>query len=142
MNQGKYPITIEVNNQSYSLKVAAQHSLLQVLRDQLNLTGSKECCEEGECGACTVLLDGVGGGGEWLPGDDHRRSVTGRAARPTAGGFTGARRRAGGFCIPGMIMAGKYLLETNALARLHLDGRRGGSGRSQTRPYGGRGCAT
>ena len=52
------PIELTVNGRRRALQVAAHHSLLDVLRDDLRLTGTKECCLVGECGACTVSLDG------------------------------------------------------------------------------------
>ena len=52
------PIELTVNGRRRALQVAAHHSLLDVLRDDLQLTGTKECCLVGECGACTVSLDG------------------------------------------------------------------------------------
>src|SRR5947207_11286694 len=51
-------ITFSVNNQSKTLKVYPMERLLDVLREQLRLTGTKEGCGEGECGACSVLIDG------------------------------------------------------------------------------------
>ena len=52
------PIELTVNGRRRALEVAVHHSLLDVLRDDLGLTGTKECCLVGECGACTVILDG------------------------------------------------------------------------------------
>ena len=51
-------ISLTVNGAVRTLDVQIHHTLLETLRDQLNLTGTKECCAEGECGACTVLLNG------------------------------------------------------------------------------------
>ena len=52
------PIEVTVNDRPRALEVAVHHTLLEVLRDDVGLTGSKECCVVGECGACTVLIDG------------------------------------------------------------------------------------
>ena len=52
------PIEVTVNDRARVLEVAVHHTLLEVLRDEVGLTGSKECCVVGECGACTVLIDG------------------------------------------------------------------------------------
>ena len=55
---GLIAIELEVNGRRRALEVEARHTLLDVLRDELGLTGAKECCLVGECGACTVILDG------------------------------------------------------------------------------------
>jgi aerobic-type carbon monoxide dehydrogenase small subunit (CoxS/CutS family) len=52
-------ITLRVNGESREIAVLPHHTLLEVLREDLGLTGTKHGCELGECGACTVLLDGV-----------------------------------------------------------------------------------
>jgi carbon-monoxide dehydrogenase small subunit len=54
----KKEITLDINGREQTISVAANDTLLEVLRDQLDLTGSKESCGEGVCGSCTVHLDG------------------------------------------------------------------------------------
>lgn len=53
-----YPITLDVNGAPYPLTVDAHASLLHTVRDQVGLTGSKEGCDDSECGACMMLIDG------------------------------------------------------------------------------------
>jgi len=54
----KLPLQIEINNKPYSLQVEPRVTLLDLLREQLNLTGTKKGCDLGQCGACTVHVDG------------------------------------------------------------------------------------
>jgi xanthine dehydrogenase YagT iron-sulfur-binding subunit len=55
----KIPVNLEVNGVKYSVKVEPRVTLLDLLREQLNLTGSKKGCDRGQCGACTVHVNGV-----------------------------------------------------------------------------------
>jgi xanthine dehydrogenase YagT iron-sulfur-binding subunit len=52
------PVTLTVNGEQHSLTIDTRTSLLDLLREHLGLTGSKKGCDQGQCGACTVLLDG------------------------------------------------------------------------------------
>lgn len=120
MHAPTVPVEVRINGRPHAIDVAAHHSLLDVLRDQLHLTGSKECCAEGECGACTVLLNGravcsclV------LAAEVHEADVVtieGLAADgkldPIQAAFLETGAVQCGFCIPGMIMAARHLLNT------------------------------
>ena len=55
----KIPLNLKVNNKAYSLKVEPRVTLLDLLREELDLTGTKKGCDHGQCGACTVHVDGV-----------------------------------------------------------------------------------
>jgi len=55
----KHKISLKVNGQRYELEFEANKTLLRLLRDDLEMTGTKCACERGDCGLCTVLLDGV-----------------------------------------------------------------------------------
>jgi carbon-monoxide dehydrogenase small subunit len=98
------------------------HTLLEVLRDQLGLTGTKECCSCGECGACTLLLDGEAVDSCLILGveADGKSVVTieGLASKdgtldPIQQEFLNTGAVQCGFCIPGMLMSAKYLLSQN-----------------------------
>ncbi|MGZ4509005.1 MAG: (2Fe-2S)-binding protein [Blastococcus sp.] len=116
-----YPVRVTVNGAVRELAVSTTETLLDALRWDLDLTGSKECCAEGECGACTVLVgdravnaclvlaveadgldittvEGLGSGAELSPLQDAFLQ-------------TGAIQC--GFCIPGMVMAAQALLHQN-----------------------------
>ena len=54
----KYPVEVIVNGTAHEVYVSAQRTLAELLREDLGLTGVKQGCGEGECGACAVLLDG------------------------------------------------------------------------------------
>ena len=58
IERGLIQLTLQVNGESHQVLVEPRHSLLEVLRDKLLLTGAKEGCNNGNCGACNVLLDG------------------------------------------------------------------------------------
>lgn len=56
--QGETPVTLTINQQSYTVNIEPRVTLLDVLRERLALTGTKKGCDHGQCGACTVLIDG------------------------------------------------------------------------------------
>lgn len=114
-------ITLEVNGNPYPVSVDYGRSLLSVLRNEIGLTGTKEGCDDCECGACMVLLDGQ-------PVNSCSYLAVQAAGRDvaTVEGVAGPDGLAGiqqaflenggvqcGFCTPGMIMSAKALLDAN-----------------------------
>jgi len=114
-------ITLTINGTVRTIDVHTHHSLLDVLRDQLNLTGTKECCAEGECGSCTVLLNGRAVNACLVLAaecdGENVATVEGLALHgqldPVQQAFVESGAVQCGFCIPGMVVAAKYLLSTN-----------------------------
>lgn len=114
-------ITMTVNGAPRTLDVQTHRTLLEALRDQLNLTGTKECCAEGECGACTVLLNGRAVNACLVLAVECDGEIVVTIEGLSAGGRLDALQQAFvesgavqcGFCIPGMIVAARYLLSTN-----------------------------
>ena len=112
-------ITLTVNGVQYEIAVEPRQSLLQVLREELHLTGTKEGCSEGECGACTVLLDGQTVDSCLIFGlEAHGREVVtieglaqGDQLHPVQKAFAEYGAVQCGFCTPGMILSAKALLE-------------------------------
>lgn len=117
----KREIQLDINGNVYSLSVLPQRTLLEVLREDLGLTGTKEGCSEGECGVCTVLLDGLPVRSCLLLAIDVRgRKVTtieglskeGKL-HPLQKAFIEEGAIQCGFCTPGMLLSSKALLDEN-----------------------------
>jgi xanthine dehydrogenase iron-sulfur cluster and FAD-binding subunit A len=115
-------IRLTVNGRIVQVEAPADASLLAVLRDHLGLTGTKEGCGVGECGACSVLLDGrLVNSCLTLAAQAHGRQVTTiEGIRGPDGGPNDLQQAfieygavQCGFCIPGMVLAGEALLATN-----------------------------
>jgi carbon-monoxide dehydrogenase small subunit len=115
-----------VNGEARDLRIHPTRTLLDALRDQLGLTGTKECCAEGECGACTVLVDGQAVNSCLVLAaevDGHQvTTIEGLAypdrLSPLQEAFLEAGAVQCGFCIPGMVMSAQYLLNRNPLPTL------------------------
>lgn len=117
----KVPIRITVNGEEHHLEVEPNRTLVDLLREDLGLTGTKKGCNEGKCGSCTVLMDG-------LPIDscmllavqaDGRDILTieglagGETPHPLQKAFAEKGAVQCGYCTPGMILTAKALLDQN-----------------------------
>ena len=117
----KVPLTLRVNGDEYPIEIAPHRTLLDVLRNELALTGSKEGCGTGDCGCCTVLVDGtpmnsclmlaIQAEGRELVTIEGIASAEG--LHPLQDKFVEYGAAQCGFCIPGFIVAAKALLEEN-----------------------------
>ncbi len=116
-----HAINVVVNGSKEYVRVPANMTLLQMLRDELALTGTKNGCEAGECGACTVLVDGqpVNACMVLAVEVDGREVITveGLASpeglSPLQQAFIDHNAVQCGFCTPGMLLAAQALLERN-----------------------------
>jgi len=117
----KYQINLTINGDSYDILVEPRKTLLSVLRETIDLTGAKESCSTGDCGACTVLLDGkpvtsclvlaVSANGKEVT------TIEGLASEgelhPIQRAFVEKGAIQCGYCTPGMILTTKVLLDEN-----------------------------
>ena len=113
-------INLNVNDESYSIEVDIKESLLEVLRNRLQLTGVKEGCSVGECGACTVLIDGVAMNSciylaVWAEG----KTITTIEGVSKAGQLSNVQQAfidegavQCGFCTPGLVLSTTELVES------------------------------
>ena len=115
------PVMLTVNGIDYTVNVDMGRNLLSVLRNELGLTGTKEGCDDSECGACMVLLDGQPVNScSYLALQAQGRSVTTVEGLTPADGLHPLQRslleQGGvqcGFCTPGIIMSARALLDRN-----------------------------
>ncbi|MCH7705390.1 MAG: (2Fe-2S)-binding protein [Planctomycetes bacterium] len=113
--------SLTVNGQTYAVAAAPGDTLLDVLRDKLWLTGTKKGCNVGDCGACTVLIDGEPMNScLLLAGEVEGKTITTIESVATNGKLSPIQKafvREGaiqcGFCTPGMILSATALLERN-----------------------------
>jgi len=115
-------IELTVNGQRYEVEVSEDMRLIDLLRDKLGLTGTKEGCSEGECGACTVIMNGeivasclvlaFQAEGSEITTIEGLKAADG-SLHPIQKAFLDQGAVQCGFCTPGMVLAAKWLLDRN-----------------------------
>jgi carbon-monoxide dehydrogenase small subunit len=114
-------IVLRVNGINYKVSVEPRRTLVEVLRETLGLTGTKKSCNEGECGACTVIVDGKPVAScLMLAVDAQGKDILtiegiseGEKLHPIQEAFLKHGAIQCGFCTPGMVMSAKALLDEN-----------------------------
>jgi len=112
-------IELTVNGRGRSVDVEPHHTLLEMLRDDLALTGTKECCLVGECGACTVIVDGESVDSCLMLGVEADGAAittveglaSGDRLDPLQEAFLETGAAQCGFCIPGQLVSARALLD-------------------------------
>ena len=112
-------VKLTINNEIHEVAINVNRTLLEVLREDLSLTGTKESCGQGACGSCTILLDGLPVRScLLLAAEAEGRDVTtieglsrGEKLHPVQDAFIEHHAIQCGFCTPGMIMSAKGLLD-------------------------------
>ncbi len=118
----KEQVTLEINGERYELLIEPEMTLLEVLREDLGLTGTKQSCDLGTCGACTVLINdkpalacltlAVACKGKQITTIEGLRK--GEELHPLQKSFIERGAIQCGMCTPGMILSAKALLDENA----------------------------
>jgi len=124
---GNVEVELKVNGRHYKLEIAPWRTLLEVLRENLGLVGTKKSCNEGQCGACTVIMDGravvsclvlaIDAQGKEIHTIEGLSE--GESLHPIQKSFLKHGAVQCGFCTSGMVMSAKALLDDNPNPSLH-----------------------
>jgi len=117
----KKKVEITINGKSYVLLIEPHRTLLDVIREEAGLTGTKKGCDSGDCGACTVLMDGKAVNSCLILAVEADGKEVGTIEGMARGGILHPLQQAFidhgavqcGYCTPGMIMTAKELLDNN-----------------------------
>jgi xanthine dehydrogenase YagT iron-sulfur-binding subunit len=118
---GETAITLQINGKPYKTTVEPRRTLLDAMRDQLDLTAAKRVCDRGTCGACTVIVDGkatysctvlaIDAQGKKI--DTLEGIAQGRNPHPIVNAFVEHDAQQCGYCTPGFVVASKAFLDRN-----------------------------
>ena len=119
---GAVPVTLRINGKAHNLNIEPRVTLLDALRNDLELTGAKRVCDRATCGACTVIMSGkVVYSCTVLAIDAQGKEIqtiegisTGGKTHPVSAAFVNNDAQQCGYCTPGFVMATKALLDHNA----------------------------
>lgn len=133
--KGETPVTLTINGKPYKTTVEARNTLLDVLRNNLDLTAAKRVCDRGTCGACTVIMEGkavyactvlaIDAQGKKI--ETLEGLSTGTTRHPLIDAFVNNDAQQCGYCTPGFVMASKAMLDrtpapTEQQVKEHLGG--------------------
>jgi xanthine dehydrogenase YagT iron-sulfur-binding subunit len=118
---GETAITLNINGKPYKATVEPRMTLLDVMRDKLDLTAAKRVCDRGTCGACTVIMDGKAVYACTVLAVDAQGSQiqsleglsNGKSRHPVIDAFVNNDAQQCGYCTPGFVVASKAFLDQN-----------------------------
>jgi xanthine dehydrogenase YagT iron-sulfur-binding subunit len=129
MGPGPVPVTLKINGQTKNLTVEPRVTLLDALRNHLDMTGAKRVCDRGTCGACTVIMNGkVVYACSVLAVDAQGKDIQtieglgqGGRPHPVSAAFVRHDAQQCGYCTPGFVMAAKGFLDRNPNVRTEAE---------------------
>ncbi|MGH9721009.1 MAG: (2Fe-2S)-binding protein [Bryobacteraceae bacterium] len=130
---GPVPVTLKINGKTHNLTIEPRVTLLDALRNHLDMTGAKRVCDRGTCGACTVIVSGkVMYGCTVLAIDAQGKDIQtiegisqGARPHPVSAAFVAHDAQQCGYCTPGFVMAAKGFLDRNPNPKTEEDVEKG-----------------